>query len=168
MATDEGAVLRYLAAKTTLLVLDNCEHLLDASAAVCDSLLANIAGVTVLCTSREPLAVSGEQIVRIPSLAMAEDDAGVNDVAASEAGQLFADRAVAVQPGFTIDATNAPAVAQICRRLDGMPLAIELPPAPARFPSGRSPITDSTIGFGSLTGGGRSSLPPPSDAAGGA
>ena len=61
VATDEGAVLRYLAAKTTLLVLDNCEHLLDASAAVCDSLLANIAGVTVLCTSREPLAVSGSR-----------------------------------------------------------------------------------------------------------
>ncbi|MEY2423809.1 MAG: hypothetical protein QOI95_3876 [Acidimicrobiaceae bacterium] len=159
VATDEEAVLRFLATKTTLLVLDNCEHLLDASAALCDRLLSNLAGITLLCTSREPLAVSGEQVVRIPSLAIAKDDAGVNAVAASEAGQLFADRAVAVHPGFTIDVTNAPAVAQICRRLDGMPLAIELAAARVRHLSVTQIADRLDDRFRLLTGGGRSSLP---------
>ena len=97
-----------------LLCLDNSEHLLDASAEVAESLLRSCPEVSVLVTSREPLGVTGETVWRVPSLA--ED----------EAVTLFAERASRVRPWFTVDATTGAAVRTVCRRLDGIPLAIEL------------------------------------------
>jgi predicted ATPase/class 3 adenylate cyclase len=113
-----------LAGRPVLLVADNCEHLPDAGPVLAD-LLAQAAGVRVLATSREPLRVRGEQEYAVPPLAVPTD---TDHIAAllSPAVQLFADRAAAVQPGFCVDAANGGTVGSICRRLDGLPLAIEL------------------------------------------
>jgi len=97
-----------------LVCLDNCEHLLDAAAEVAEGLLVSCPEVSVLTTSREPLGVPGETVWRVPSLV------------ASEAVSLFTERASRVRPFFTLDATNEAAVRTLCRRLDGIPLAIEL------------------------------------------
>jgi predicted ATPase/DNA-binding winged helix-turn-helix (wHTH) protein len=113
-----------LASRRALLLLDNCEHLLDAVAGLADRLLAGAPGLVLLATSREALGIEGEQVLQVPSLAVpaADDPAGPQ---VTDAMQLFADRAQAVQAGFRLDATSRPAVAEICRRLDGIPLAIE-------------------------------------------
>jgi len=97
-----------------LVCLDNCEHLLDASAVLVDTMLRSCPEVSVLATSREPLGVAGEMVWRVPSL---HED---------EAVALFVDRASRVRPWFTLDATNEAAVRMLCRRLDGIPLAVEL------------------------------------------
>ena len=117
------AVLRYLAPATVLLVLDNCEHLVDECAAVAQALLDRCASALVLATSREPLAVEGEQVFRVPSLELPETDA---ECGRAESIRLFCDRAAAADASFVLDTENGQAVADICRRLDGMPLAIEL------------------------------------------
>lgn len=107
-----------------LLVVDNCEHLIDPATAVVERLLAGVAGLRVLATSREPLRMRGEHLVRIDPLGL-PDDSSIEAVAASEAGRLFFDRARA-SSDFQIDASNSPMVAEILRQLDGIPLAIEL------------------------------------------
>jgi predicted ATPase/class 3 adenylate cyclase len=120
-----GSVREYLASKQLLVVLDNCEHLLGEVARLAESVLRECAQVRILATSREGLAVTGEQLVALPSLGLpagSEPDA----VAASEAARLFAERAAAARAGFGLDRKNAAAVGEICRRLDGIPLAIEL------------------------------------------
>jgi predicted ATPase/transcriptional regulator with XRE-family HTH domain/Tfp pilus assembly protein PilF len=112
-----------------LLVLDNCEHLIDVCAFVCDRLLRASDGLHILATSREPLGVSGEVVFRVPPLATPATDeahAGIDEIARSEAVRLFVQRTGSVQPTFRLDASNADAVAHICRRVDGIPLAIEL------------------------------------------
>ncbi len=114
-------IVRFIADRPTLVVLDNCEHLLDASAALIVALLGACPALTVLATSREPIAVAGEQTWRVPPLAL--DD---------EAIELFTDRARLARPDFTITADDAAAVTEICHRLDGMPLAIELAAARVR------------------------------------
>ncbi|MDR7272200.1 putative ATPase/DNA-binding winged helix-turn-helix (wHTH) protein [Pelomonas saccharophila] len=108
-----------------VLVLDNCEHVIDAVAALADELISSCAGLKLIATSRESLGVAGEQImpVRPLSLPSATDLAAVQ---ACEAVRLFIDRAGLAQPDFVLDAGNAAAVADICRRLDGIALAIEL------------------------------------------
>ena len=116
----DKAVLDHLAEGRWLLVLDNCEHLLDVVAAFAERLLAACPGVTILATSRERLAVGGEHTVPIRPLSLADD---LDDAAGSEAAALFLDRARAVAPDFAADRS---AVAELCARLDGMPLAIEL------------------------------------------
>jgi len=118
-------VVNFLVDRHVLLVLDNCEHLLDAVAAIVDRVLSACPNVRILATSREPLALDGEQVWRVPSLGLPEGDT-VEGIAQSEAVRLFVDRAAAVRPGFVLSTENAPAVAEICRRLDGIPLAIEL------------------------------------------
>jgi predicted ATPase len=105
-----------------LLILDNCEHLLDACADVADRILARCHRVSVLATSREALDVEGEQSSRVPSLSLPED---VRDAETSEAVTLFAIRASTVRPDFELNPRNLTAVTEICRRLDGIPLAIE-------------------------------------------
>lgn len=129
LAADAGAAeerLRdFLSDRRCLLLLDNCEHLLDACAEVADRLLSACGELTLLATSREPLGLDGEQVWRVPSLALPAGDAA-DEVARSEAGRLFVDRAAAIRPGFALGADAAAAVARICRRLDGIPLAIEL------------------------------------------
>ncbi len=111
-----------------LLILDTCEHVVDAIAALVQQLLGGCPGLRVITTSREPLRVRGETVWRVPPLALpvATDELGAGDLAQHEAIQLFADRAAAVRPGFTLGADNSGAVARLCRTLDGMPLAIEL------------------------------------------
>ena len=123
-ATD--LVLNFLRAKQLLLVLDNCEHLLKPIARLVSEIARECPGVRVLATSREGLGLAGERIVTVGSLSIPEDTEALVAVAASDAVRLFVDRATAVRAGFVLDAANAGAVAQICERLDGVPLAIEL------------------------------------------
>jgi predicted ATPase/DNA-binding CsgD family transcriptional regulator/Tfp pilus assembly protein PilF len=111
-----------------LLVLDTCEHVVDACAALVQQLLAGSPGLRVVATSREPLRVRGETVWRVPPLDLpaAADGLTAGELAAHEAIRLFADRAAAVRPGFALDAANSAAAVRLCRTLDGMPLAIEL------------------------------------------
>ena len=111
-----------LAARRSLLLVDNCEHLLAATAILVDQILTGCAQVVVLATSREGLGVDGEQIIQVPSL----DVPGASATGeVSDAMRLFADRAHAVSSSFQLDTSTAASVAEICRRLDGIPLAIE-------------------------------------------
>jgi predicted ATPase/DNA-binding CsgD family transcriptional regulator len=111
-----------------LLILDTCEHIVDASAALAHRLLAGCPGLRVIATSREPLRVRGETVWRVPPLALpaAAQELPAGELARHEAIRLFADRAAAVRPGFALDSGNSGAVLRLCRTLDGMPLAIEL------------------------------------------
>ena len=117
-----------LAPKTVLLILDNCEHLVDACARLATTLLTGCPRLTILATSREPLATAGETLWRVQTLSCPRPaDAGVPTVLAGfESVQLFLDRASAVNPRFALAPTTAPSVAAICQRLEGIPLAIEL------------------------------------------
>jgi predicted ATPase/DNA-binding SARP family transcriptional activator len=117
----------YFADQDALLVLDNCEHRIDAVAALAARLLGACPGLRVLATSREALAIGGERLYPIPPLPLAEDDP-----ASGPAVRLFAERAAAVRPDFKLDAANLPVVVEICRRLDGLPLAVELAAARMR------------------------------------
>jgi len=119
------ALARALARQQVLLVLDNCEHVIGAAAALCAGLLAACDDVRVLATSREPLRVAGEARYRLASLALPDPD-DVAEAARAEAVALFADRARAADAHFTLDDQTASAVARLVTRLDGMPLAIEL------------------------------------------
>jgi len=122
------AIAAELAPRELLLVLDNCEHVIGASAALADALLRSAPRLTILATSREPLRVPGEVVFRVPSLAIPDPDAAQVPTALLdyEAVRLFVERAGAVSPGFELDESNAGAVARICHRLDGLPLALEL------------------------------------------
>src|SRR6266542_6600357 len=114
-------------AKRLLLVIDNCEHVIDAAAGMAETLLHTGPGVSLLATSREPLRVSGEYIYRVPPLGVpAEDNQDIEDVFTHGAVRLFASRAHAAEPRYVADGRVAAATAAICRRLDGIPLAIEL------------------------------------------
>ena len=126
--TAEVALARQLADRRLLLVLDNCEHLLDACARLTAEVLRGCPGVIVLATSREPLRVGGEVTWRTPSLALPDLRAlpPLDRLAELESVRLFAERAHDAAPDFALDETTAPAVAEICVRLDGMPLALEL------------------------------------------
>jgi predicted ATPase/class 3 adenylate cyclase len=121
----EDRLCEFLSDRHVLIVVDNCEHLLDACADVIDRLLSSCPRVAVLATSREPLALEGERVWRVPSLQLPGSDA-LDDVGRAESVRLFVDRAVASRPSFSLTSENAPAVAEICRRLDGIPLALEL------------------------------------------
>jgi non-specific serine/threonine protein kinase len=116
--------------KRLLLILDNCEHLVGGCADVAETLLRACPGSTVMATSREVLGAAGEVVWRVPSLSApaveAEGPPPLEHLAEYEAVRLFVDRAVAASPGFRLAAENAPAVADICWRLDGIPLAVEL------------------------------------------
>ncbi|MEH1096534.1 BTAD domain-containing putative transcriptional regulator [Micromonospora sp. CPCC 205739] len=109
-----------------LLVLDNCEHVIEPVAALVGRLLRDAPGVTVLATSREPLGLTGEVLWEVPPLAVPGHDRDLDAVRRSAAARLFAARAGAHQRGFRLDERTGPAVAQLCRRLDGLPLALEL------------------------------------------
>jgi predicted ATPase/class 3 adenylate cyclase len=122
----EESLLAFFSDQCLLLVLDNCEHLLRPVAALVTRIEGACPGVKVLATSREGLNVRGEQILVVPSLGVPDEGAGLEVLATCEAVQLFIDRARAVKADFTLDAANAQGVAQVCTRLDGVPLAIEL------------------------------------------
>lgn len=125
-ATVEDQLVRFLGDRRVLLVLDNCEHLVDACAALAERLLTACPRVRVLATSREPLAVPGEVQFAVAPLDIPPPDAGQDELSAYDAVRLFLDRARDALPRFTIDPTTAEPVGQICRQLDGIPLAIEL------------------------------------------
>jgi predicted ATPase/class 3 adenylate cyclase/DNA-binding CsgD family transcriptional regulator len=138
---------RFIADRQMLVVLDNCEHLLDASAALTNALLGAAAGLTLLATSREPIGVAGEVSWRVPSLSLAD-----------EAIELFTDRARRTRPDFTLSADNAAAVGEICARLDGLPLAIELAAARVRALSLTEILDSLHDRFRLLTGGARTAV----------
>lgn len=124
------ALKDHLKEKNILLVMDNCEHLIEASTRAADTLLHHCPGVKILATSREALAIGGETAFRVPSLTCPDpglasfpDPQSLNQY---EAVRLFEERALSTQPTFTLTNANARAVVEICRRLDGIPLAIEL------------------------------------------
>jgi predicted ATPase/class 3 adenylate cyclase/DNA-binding CsgD family transcriptional regulator len=140
-------LLRFVRDRQLLMVLDNCEHLLDASAELIVGLFSAAPGLTVLATSREPIGVTGEATWRVPSLSLA--DAAV---------ELFADRARHARPDFAVDDDNAAAVGEICQRLDGMPLAIELAAARVRALSVAEILEGLHDRFRLLTGGARTAV----------
>ena len=122
------AVIDFLAPRRLLLLLDNCEHVLSASAAVVDALLRGAPRVTILATSREPLRAAGEVVFRVPSLEIPDPEQPLDPrrLLDYEAVSLFVERAAAAAPGFVLDEENSEDVARICLRLDGLPLALEL------------------------------------------
>ncbi|WP_219418942.1 BTAD domain-containing putative transcriptional regulator [Pseudonocardia nigra] len=124
--TAEDRLLAAVCHREVLLVLDNCEHVVEAVAALVARLLRDAPEVHVLATSREPLGLAGELVWEVPPLAVPDDARDVDAVRRSAAARLFAARAAAQQRAFRLDERTAPAVAQLCRRLDGLPLALEL------------------------------------------
>jgi predicted ATPase/DNA-binding SARP family transcriptional activator len=122
-----GRLLRTLRSRHLLLVLDNCEHLVEAAAALAETILGACPGVRVLATSREALRVPGELRLPVPALPVPPEDLDdPEELLAFDAGRLFAERAGAVVPGLELGAPEARAIGEICRRLDGLPFAIEL------------------------------------------
>ena len=140
-------LLRFVRERRMLVVLDNCEHLLDACAELVVALLGAAPGLTLLATSREPIGESGEATWRVPSLSVAD-----------EAVELFADRARLAQTGFAVTEDNVTVVAEICRRLDGIPLAIELAAARVRALSLAEILDSLHDRFRLLTGGSRTAV----------
>ena len=152
---------RTLRSKAILLILDNCEHLLGACAQLAGVLLRECPGLRILVASREPLGVPGETTWRVPSLSTPELQhlPPHDQLAEFEAVRLFSDRARSMRPEFRITAGNAGAVAQTCRRLDGMPLAIELAAARIRTLTVDQIAARLDDRFRLLTGGGPTVLP---------
>jgi predicted ATPase/DNA-binding CsgD family transcriptional regulator len=154
-------LVSYLEDKELLLVLDNCEHLLDAVAALVAEILRATPGVRVIATSREPLQVPGEHVVQVPPLELPPGDGSVtlSQLGHNEAVMLFTERAVAASGTFELTDSNQTAVVQVCRRLDGLPLAIELAAVRTRVLTTEQILERLTDRFALLTGGGRAALP---------
>ena len=154
-------LLDYLREKQLLLILDNCEHLLDACAHLADALLHAAPGLRILASSREALGIAGETVYQVPSLPLPDpnDDLSAAVLAQNESVRLFAERAAAAKAGFGLTAANAAAVAQICYRLDGIPLAIELAAARVKAFSVEQIAARLDDRFRLLTGGSRTALP---------
>jgi non-specific serine/threonine protein kinase len=155
-----ATLLAALHARHLLLVLDNCEHLLDACARLVDVLLRGCPQLGILATSREALGIGGEVTRRVPSLAAPPPGQllPVERLTAYEAVQLFVQRALTVQPGFVVTEQNALAMAQLCWRLDGIPLALELAAARVRVLSVEQITSRLGDRFHLLTGGSRTAL----------
>ncbi len=119
-------LISFLSRRRMLLLVDNCEHVVDAAAVLIDDILSRCPGITVLATSREALAVPDEVQVTVGPLETPPEDTPPGEVLAYPAAQLFAERARAVRPGLLFDADNLTAIGAITRSLDGIPLALEL------------------------------------------
>ncbi|RCG30590.1 AfsR/SARP family transcriptional regulator [Sphaerisporangium album] len=141
-----GRLVAGLAGRRQLVILDNCEHLVEAAAALAERLLSECPGIRILATSREPLGIPGELVWSVRPLDQAH------------ARSLFADRAATARPGYAVE-DEADAVARVCRELDGMPLAIELAAARLRTLSARQIADRLDDRFRLLTGGSRTALP---------
>jgi predicted ATPase/DNA-binding CsgD family transcriptional regulator len=154
-------LLSHLRDRELLLVLDNCEHLLEASARLVADLLRAAPGVRVLTTTREPLQVPGEHVIPVPPLGLPAADAEepLAQLRQNEAVALFTERAVAASGTFELTSSNQTAVVQLCRRLDGLPLAIELAAVRTRVLTAEQILDRLTDRFALLTGGGRAALP---------
>ena len=140
-------IVRYLAGRSLLVVLDNCEHVIAEAASLAETLVGAVPGLRLVATSREALAVPGEVLVPVRTLA------------APAATELFVDRARAVRPGFTADGHTRPVINDICRRLDGLPLAVELAAARLRSLTVAQLAERLDDRFRLLTGGARTALP---------
>ncbi len=149
----------YLHSRQALLILDNCEHVVEAAAALAARLLQDCPQLRILATSREILGVEGETPYLCPSLSLPAGASQFKDLAESEAVRLFVERAQTYAPGFTLTESNAPLVERICRRIDGIPLAIELAAARTRMLSLEQIAARLDNAFRLLTGGSRSVLP---------
>ncbi|QFY10266.1 LuxR family transcriptional regulator [Nonomuraea phyllanthi] len=154
----------FLRGKRLLLLLDNCEHLINGCALLAASLARSLPDLTILSTSRQALCIAGEQVLAVPALALAETDGtdgtdGVAGTEESEAVQLFAERASAMVPGFAVTDANRLTLEQICRRLDGIPLAIELAAARIKVLSVNQLLERLDDRFRLLTEGRRMTLP---------
>jgi predicted ATPase len=154
-------LVTHLKDKNLLLILDNCEHLLDSAARLGEAIVKQCPRVHLIATSREPLAIQGEQVYRVPSLTTPDPKKKETLEALNtyEAVRLFIDRAVLAQPSFAVTNENAPAVAQICHRLDGIPLALELAAARVRAMPVETIASRLDDRFRLLTGGSRTALP---------
>ena len=154
-------LLTYLRDRELLLVFDNCEHLLDASAALVADVLRAAPDIRVIATSREPLQVAGERVVPVAPLELpaAGDEQPVSRLLQNEAVMLFTERAAAASGSFVLSASNRSAVVGLCRRLDGLPLAIELAAVRMRVLTVEQILDRLTDRFALLTGGGRAALP---------
>jgi predicted ATPase/class 3 adenylate cyclase len=152
----ESALLAALHEQDALLVLDNCEHMIEDAAKLCDRITRDCRRVRILATSREPLGIDGERVYRVASLSLPGPD---ESSTSSEAVELFAERARAQDPGFVLDDETTPLAASVCRRLDGIPLAIEL--AAARLKSMSLSQVSARLDqrFRLLTGGSRNVMP---------
>jgi predicted ATPase/class 3 adenylate cyclase len=145
--------------RSLLILLDNCEHVIDACAKLADALLRACPNLTLLATSREPLGIDGEQIYRVPTLATPAPDDDLPTIRGSEAVRLLADRAAQAGAPLVLDERTAPVIAQISRRLDGIPLAIELAAARLRVMSVTELDARLDQRFSLLTGGSRAAPP---------
>ncbi len=154
-----AAVLDHLRTRQLLLILDNCEHVVEGVAVLVKEALHVAPGLTVLATSREGLDVEGEQRWRIPALKLSPPGATSTQLLGDTAIRLFADRAGHVRPKFTVGPSNVRTVADICRRLDGMPLAIELAAARVRVLGVEDIAARLDDRFALLTHGHRTALP---------
>ncbi|MBV9470363.1 MAG: tetratricopeptide repeat protein, partial [Abitibacteriaceae bacterium] len=159
----QQTLTEYLKSRTTLLILDNCEHLIEASARLADNLLRSCPHLHIIATSRERLGIN-ESIYPVPPLSLPQVKGGSAPAHTSEtlkqyeAVRLFIERAIAVRPDFAITNENAPAVAQVCHRLDGIPLAIELAAARIKLLSVEQINQRLEDRFRLLTGGNRTAM----------
>ena len=153
----QESLIEYLRSRHVLLILDNCEHMLDAAVHLVDGLLRACPRLQVLATSREALGMAGEVLYRVPSLSVPGpgEESDLFALQEHEAVRLFVERAAAVRPGFSLNAGNSGAVAVISRRLDGIPLAIELAASRVRAMSPDQLAARLDDRFALLTGGSR-------------
>ena len=151
----------HLATRHLLVVLDNCEHVLDACATMSEAILRTCPSVSVLATSREALGVGGEVTWRVPPMTLPTKGAPcpVESLGSYDAVRLFVDRALKARPNFAVTNATAPVVAEICARLDGIPLAIELAAARIRVLTPQQILDGLEDRFRLLTGGARGALP---------
>jgi predicted ATPase/class 3 adenylate cyclase len=153
-------VTDYLHERRLLLILDNCEHLVEACVGLVDHLLRHCSNLEIIASSREALGISGETVYRVPPLTLPDPSSqSLEALRQSEAIQLFIERAAASKAGFRLNEHNAPALAQICQRLDGIPLAIELAAARVGMLTPQQIATRLDDRFRLLTGGSRTALP---------
>ena len=155
-----SSVLEVLAPQDTVILLDNCEHVIEDAAKFCEQVIRYCPRVRFIATSREPLGIEGERVYRVPSMSLPPRDAiSAADLSGSDSVTLFVERAKSHEPGFVLDDAAAPLVATICRRLDGIPLALELAAARLSSMSLRHLSERLDQRFRLLTGGSRSALP---------
>jgi predicted ATPase len=154
-------LVRHLSDRRALVLLDNCEHLLTASASLAETLLRAAPGLRLLASSREPLGIGGETVYRVPSLLAPDPERpdAPDDLLQYESVRLFVDRARLQQPLFAVTEANAGGVARVCARLDGIPLALELAAARVRAMAVEKIDERLDDRFRLLTGGSRTALP---------
>jgi predicted ATPase len=155
-------LVEHLESRKVLLILDNCEHLVEACATLAGTLLRTCSAFRILATSREPLRVAGETVLMVPSLFLPDPrrrPSAAGELARYEAIKLFAERAEAVNAGFALTGRNAAAVAGLCHELDGIPLAIELAAARVRALSVEQILGRLEDSLGLLTKGNRTAAP---------